>query len=164
MLHTNHRNHAFVVELIRCDTKFLVVGGLAVQFYCPDRDVDDLDLLVEATPHNAEQVVTVATEFGYQIDPESLLAHPAVQLPMKNELYLDILTPKPSGEAFDSLWASSVRAHLNDLNTPIRLPSLKSLVRMKQEACLGAQPEDLQKHEQDLRLLEARPIKTPFSP
>ena len=38
------------------EVKFLIAGGTAVKFYCPEREVDDLDLLINSTEENAIKV------------------------------------------------------------------------------------------------------------
>lgn len=154
ILFTPAPNEAFVNSLIRHDASFVVVGGLAVQFYCPEREVDDLDLLVEASLANAASVAAAAAENGWPFNPECL-ARPGIHLPIKGYLYLDILTTKIGGEDFDRVWKSSVPARLCNPNTLVRIPALTSLIRMKQEAVLASDDVEVRrKHLRDIRLLQ----------
>jgi hypothetical protein len=43
-------NKEFIDALARADARFLIVGGVAVKFYVPERLVEDLDLLIEPSP------------------------------------------------------------------------------------------------------------------
>jgi hypothetical protein len=43
-------NEQIVREFLSVGVEFIVVGGLAVAWYCPDRQADDMDLLVNPTP------------------------------------------------------------------------------------------------------------------
>jgi hypothetical protein len=153
---TNPLNRIFVECLNRHDVKFMVVGGVAVEFYCPNRrDPNDLDLLIEPTLKNSTRVIAAAVGFGYDnLRPEDL-AIDALHFPMKYNLYLDILTPKPGGEEFKSLLASSVPACLWP-DIKIKVPGLGSLIRMKHEAVAAEKDgcEARQKHKDDLRLLK----------
>ncbi len=49
MLHTSHMNGRLLRVLNRHEVEYLVVGGLAVKYYWPQREVDDLDLLIDPT-------------------------------------------------------------------------------------------------------------------
>jgi hypothetical protein len=46
------------------DVKYLVVGGYAVSFHAQPRATKDIDILIEATPANAELVFAALAEFG----------------------------------------------------------------------------------------------------
>ena len=159
LLDTLSSNETFVNSLIRHDVRFLVVGGLAVKFYRPEREVDDLDLLVEATPTNAERVCAAAKDHQLQFDTQCL-AHPAVHMPIKNYFYLDILTTRVGGEDFDQVWRSSVLAYLGSPQTPVKIPALASLIRMKEEAAAASTDDTAKgKHMRDIRLLQSVPHK-----
>ena len=50
------------------DVRFLVIGGYAVVHYSRPRYTGDLDLWVDSTRENAERVVRVLRDFGFQGD------------------------------------------------------------------------------------------------
>ncbi len=52
-LYTFGGNTDLLEEFMRREVRFLVVGGLAVQFHAPEREADDLDLLLDPSPDNA---------------------------------------------------------------------------------------------------------------
>lgn len=58
----------FLRLCLRHEVRFMVIGGYAVVHHSRPRYTGDLDLWVEATPDNAERVVTVLREFGFRGD------------------------------------------------------------------------------------------------
>ena len=57
MLGTHLTNTYLLKALNNQPVKYMVIGGLAVQFYCPKRPVQDLDILVDAAAANGNRVV-----------------------------------------------------------------------------------------------------------
>ena len=53
MLTTSGPNKSLLTAFNDCKVKYMVVGGLAVKYYCANREVDDLDLIVSPTMKNA---------------------------------------------------------------------------------------------------------------
>ena len=49
-------NTALIGQFVRQEVRFIVVGGLAGHFYAAQRTADDLDLLIEPTPENADRL------------------------------------------------------------------------------------------------------------
>jgi len=47
------------------DVRYAVVGGHAVNYYGYVRNTQDLDLLIEPTPENADRVMAALVEFGF---------------------------------------------------------------------------------------------------
>ncbi|MFH1360410.1 MAG: hypothetical protein ABIJ41_05155 [Candidatus Omnitrophota bacterium] len=45
--------------------KYLIVGGYALAFHGAPRMTGDLDLLVEASPNNAQKILKALSEFGF---------------------------------------------------------------------------------------------------
>lgn len=141
-------NDTLLGELERCGVRFIVVGGLAVQFYVPERIGDDLDLLLEQSPDNASRffqampALHVVPEF-----PESLISAPterAQQLPFKRHHYADIVTTGKHID-FPTEWAQAQEGLI--WQHRVRFASLGLLVRMKRKA---GREKDLR----DVELLE----------
>jgi len=156
-LNTFGGNADFVRTLIEAQVEFLVVGGLAVVFHnCRDPlKVDDLDLLVNPSPENAERFIQVLS--AMQFDPLPAIAQVArsnFQIPIKiiPLFYVDILTP-PDNIDFGELSSRSESALLQD-NIPIQVVSRWDLIALKQIAIQNLST-DKQKHEDDLRCLQA---------
>src|SRR5262245_49601288 len=63
-------NRYLVEALVQADARFMVVGGTALRFYVPERPIgnNDLDLLVEATPTNAERIISALA--SVRLSPE----------------------------------------------------------------------------------------------
>ena len=128
-------NDTLLAELIRCGVRFLVVGGLAVHFYVPERQADDLDLLLEQSSDNAARffkampALHVVPEF-----PQSLISAPSErpqQLPFKRYHYADIVTTGNDID-FSAEWALSQEALI--WQHPVRIASRELLIRMKRKA------------------------------
>jgi hypothetical protein len=154
VLYTFGPNADFVEALLKCGVRFLVVGGLAVKYFCPEREVHDLDLMIDPTTENAELFVRVLDLFcpGHGLAPSSLAA-PGKQLPLKNHLFLDVLTPRIETPTFDALWKTAVSARLYQLN--VMLPSRESLLTLKRHAAeTDADLERRKKHQKDVMCLE----------
>jgi len=72
-------NDRLLSKLLECGVRFLVVGGLAVRFYIPDREVDDLDLLIEQSGENADRFFN-ALAFGvFGLANDTTYAAPAIE-------------------------------------------------------------------------------------
>lgn len=144
-------NNNLVRALIQNEINFVVVGGLAMAWHCPERLADDLDILIDSTPQNSAKVaVALATLKLGGFSPESFSKH-GLQVPLKGEYYAELLTPRKDGETFAEVEANSVEANL--FNMPVRLASIKTLISMKKSAARSA--GELQtKHLKDIALLE----------
>jgi len=49
-------NEEVVRSFVTNKVEFVVIGGLAVAWYCADRQADDMDLLVNPTPENSARI------------------------------------------------------------------------------------------------------------
>lgn len=139
-----------LTELLNANCRFLVIGGVAVSFYCPERIPDDLDILIDNTRENAQKICTALAEI--HIIPPSVeqLMRPSLQVPLKiRGFYADLLTSQP-GINFDDLWESRVYGSINNLSVPF--VSKNGLIELKLFAVnsLGVKKE---KHQRDLSLL-----------
>ncbi len=55
----------FLKLCLRNNVRFMVIGGYAVIHHSRPRYTGDLDLWIDASPENAQRVVTVLQEFGF---------------------------------------------------------------------------------------------------
>jgi len=149
-LSTSGENESFVRDLHACGGRFIVVGGLAIQHYCPDREANDLDLLLEPLPSTAAAAHAALARAGEtpHFEPEEL-TRPGKQVCAKHLLDVDLLTPH-EGENFGAYWSRSVAACLGGVT--VRVASRDDLVRMKRNA-LEARPDE--KDRRDIVALEA---------
>ena len=144
-LYTFGGNDALLAELIRCGVRFLLVGGLAVHFYAPEREADDLDLLVEQTSENAERLFQAMAALHVMPEfPQALIATPSdrpQQLPFKTYHYADLVTTGKDID-FPAEWAQSQEALI--WQHRVRVASRSLLIAMKRKA----------RREKDLRDVE----------
>ena len=141
-------NTEFVDALVRADARFLIVGGVAVKFYVPQRAVEDLDLLVERTKGNASKVLTAVSSsplFRRNITVGQLI-RPKLQICVKMfECYMDILTPGPDLD-FIEAWNMAAEARIG--NARVRVAAIATLLQLLSSS---QQP----KHARDREALEA---------
>ena len=144
-------NEELVRALSNAGVRFVVVGGLAVAWYCPERQADDMDLLVEPTSENSERIALVLTKLRIVgFSPESF-AKPGLQVPLKQTFHAELLTPQQEAPTFSEIEAGAVDAKL--FNIPVRLASVLTLIEMKKRAVQSA-TEQQEKHLKDIVLLE----------
>ena len=151
-------------ELVRAfaasGVEFVVVGGLAVAWYCADRQADDMDLLVNPTPENSARISRALDGLhmnGYTSDS---FTKPGLQVPLKQFYYAELLTPQKDGPAYSEVAKDAVDAKL--FNIPVRLTSVVSLIRLKEQAVASAETQR-DKHLKDIeRLRRNKPRYSTF--
>jgi len=83
----------------------LVIGGIAAILYGVPRTTFDLDILIEATPENADNLLKALIESGLgtasMIDKEKLLEHEITIF--KDRVRIDVQTFTP-GIEFEKAW------------------------------------------------------------
>jgi hypothetical protein len=94
LLHTG-TNEELVAALIEHDVEFIVIGGLAVTWYCPERQADDMDLLINPTPENSKRLSRALSGLPF-VSPcnADAFTKPGLQVPLKNYFYAELLTPR----------------------------------------------------------------------
>ena len=130
-------------ELVRAFTtsgvEFVVIGGLAVAWYCADRQADDMDLLVNPTSENSARISRALDGLhmnGYTSDS---FTKPGLQVPLKRLYYAELLTPQKDGPTYFEVAEDAVDAKL--FNIPVRLASVVSLIRLKEQAVASAEAQ-----------------------
>jgi hypothetical protein len=143
-------NEDIVRTLNAQGAEFIVIGGLAVSWYCPERLADDMDLLVNPTLENSKRVAKALSGLRLSGFDEASFARPALQVPLKQYYYAEILTPRNDGPSYPEIAADPVDAKL--FTIPVRLASVRSLICLKEHALTSKQP-DRAKHQRDIGLL-----------
>lgn len=149
-LHHTGSNADLVRAFASRGVEFVLVGGLAVAWYCADRQADDMDLLVNPTRENSARISQVLAELNLHGFAENSFAKPALQVPLKQHLYAELLTPRPDGPTYSEVAGDAVDAKL--FNIPVRVASPTSLIRMKEQALASAETQR-EKHRRDIELL-----------
>ena len=79
---------------------FIVIGGLAVAWYCSDRQADDMDLLVNPTSENSARIAQALATLPFLnsscFNSQSFI-RPGLQVPLKSHYYAELLTPRSDG-------------------------------------------------------------------
>jgi hypothetical protein len=127
--------------------RYLVVGAHAVAFYAEPRFTKDLDVWVDASPANAEKIMTALRAFGAPLAgvAEADFAAPAVTLQIGVAPNRIDITTRIDGVAFEAAWPNRTETAFGD--QPIWLIGRGDLVANKKAA---GRPQDLL----DLAILE----------
>jgi hypothetical protein len=132
-LHVPKGAEALLKELLAVQVKFMVVGGMGVQHYCPQRAASELEVLIPADETNAMGVVEALVRIGFKIAPETvrILFTPG-QAPQQISLQPTLpITLLMEGEGFD------FEAHLQQselagvLSRPVHVASPQLIISMK---------------------------------
>jgi hypothetical protein len=132
---------------------------MAVKFHRCRELVDDLDLMLNPTDANVQR-------FSYALHVSKLnvpsstktVSKPNVQIPLKLDLNLDVLTP-PDGIDYESLKKCSSAININ--NITVHVVSRKDLIELKHIALTREENEiakhqrEIAKHQTDLQCLLA---------
>lgn len=127
------------------DIRFVVIGGAAVQFYCPARKAEDVDLFIGSERDVIERLVASVPQLA--ANPKSiddLLDDRIGHLSVGGQINIDILTFAPD-IVFEEAYLSSVD-HMEQ-NVSFHILSMPLLIEHKN--AIG-EPKDLE----DVRLLE----------
>lgn len=146
-------NEEVVRSFVTNKVEFVVIGGLAVAWYCADRQADDMDLLVNPTPENSARISKALDDLhmnGYTSDS---ITKPGLQVPLKQLYYAKLLTPRKDGPAYSEVAKNAVDAKL--FNIPVRLASVVSLIRLKEQAVASAEAQR-EKHLKDIARLKMK--------
>ena len=150
-LHHFGQNETLVRALIDHQAQFVLIGGLAVSWYCPQRTADDMDLLVAPSSENSERVAAALRAISHPVGAPDAFARPGLQVRLGPVLYAELLTPRSDAPSFDEVEARAVDGKLFGL--PIRIAAPGDLVAMKQ-AVIDRGDGDLQKHRDDIAMLQ----------
>jgi hypothetical protein len=126
--------------------KYVVIGGIAAVLHGVPRATFDLDMLIEATPENAQRLLDALIDAGLGTalltSPEDILEH-AITV-FKDRVRIDVQTQTP-GLSFEDAWGN--RVTMTYLGQSFHVVSRNDLIRSKRAA---GRPVDLE----DARLLE----------
>ena len=145
-----HSNEELVRALVEHNVDFVLVGGLAIAWYCSSRQADDMDLLVAPTLENSNRIYDALLSLNLANFAVDSFAKTAVQAKIKERYYAELLTPSSGGPAYVEIAQSAEPARL--LGVPVRVPSREMLVRLKLHA-IAAKHDGREKHFSDVELL-----------
>lgn len=148
-----HSNEELVSALAAHDVDFVLIGGLAIAWYCAARQADDMDLLVAPTVENSQRIYDALGSLSLANFAVDSFAKNEVRAKIKDRYYAELLTPAAGGPTFEEITQSAEPAML--LGIPVRVPSREMLVRLKLHA-IRAQHDGHDKHLADVELLLQR--------
>ena len=131
--------------------EFIVIGGLAVAWYCATRQADDMDLLVNPTVENSERIWRAFNSLDINGYNKLSFVKSGLQVPLKKIHYAEILTPKENGPTYSETIKDSVDAKIFDF--PVQVASVAILIQMKKLAVSSIETEK-DKHLADIVLLQ----------
>ena len=154
LIHTGS-NAELVRVLASSGVEFILVGGLAVAWYCSDRVADDMDLLVNPTPANSARISKVLDGLRMRGYSEKSFTKPGLQVPLKQMHYVELLTPRKDGPSYSE--AANDAADAKVFGIPILVASPAVLIRMKEQAATSAE-EQRDKHLKDIERLRKHAV------
>lgn len=104
---------AFFGLLNQHGVEFLIIGGVAYNFYAPPRATKDIDVWVRPTRANLERLVDALAAFGLPtstIDLDDLVTTARVLMIGRAPTRIDVLT-RPDGLDWEGAWSRRVRPH-----------------------------------------------------
>ncbi|MEX0836409.1 MAG: hypothetical protein WD010_09980 [Nitriliruptor sp.] len=118
----------------------LLVGGYAVAIHGYPRATQDLDIWVAVDPVNAERLVAVLREFGFddgEVTPEIFLSPDRIVRMGLPPLRLEVLT-SVSGLDFATARGRAVVARIDGIDVPV-----VSLADLRRNKAAAGRPKDL---------------------
>jgi len=143
-------NEEIVQAFLANRVEFIVIGGLAVAWYCSSRQADDMDLLVNPTIENSERIYRSLLGIHLQGFESDSFARLGLQAPLKQRHYAELLTPGEGGLTYLEVARDTIAAKLFHL--PILVPSARLLIMLKEQV-VGAIEMQRLKHLKDIEML-----------
>jgi hypothetical protein len=130
----------FFELLLDRKVEFLIIGGVAYNFYAPPRGTKDIDVWVAPDVDNCARLISALGAFGFPteaLDPAVMAVRDAVYILGKAPNRIDLLM-HPGGVEWPDAWARRVPADFDQV--PVAFLSMPDLVAMKRHA---GRPQDL---------------------
>lgn len=125
--------------------EYLLVGGYAVCFYGYYRNTADIDFWIASHPENAEKLVKLVREFGFDLPEvsESLFLQKGRMIRMGIEPTRIELLTEISGCDFAECYANRLQCLLDDV--PVNIISRSDLIKNKIKSGRLKDMDDVQK-------------------
>ncbi|TYQ23334.1 hypothetical protein PseudUWO311_23175 [Pseudanabaena sp. UWO311] len=121
----------FIQLLNDNQVKYLVIGGYAVAVHGHPRYTKDIDIWIEISEENAQNLVTALTQFGFAslglISDDFQTPNQIIQLGYPPNR-IDLIT-NPDGIDFQTCYDSKIEVILNDV--PVKFINLDNLKKNK---------------------------------
>jgi hypothetical protein len=107
--------------------EYLLIGGWAVGYHGHPRATDDLDVWIAISPANADRIIRVLSEFGFnvpELSTDLFLKHDQIVRMGVEPVRIEVMT-SISGVEFGECYRERLETTLNDV--PVSLISLRHL-------------------------------------
>jgi hypothetical protein len=134
----------FLRLLAEHDVRYLIVCGYAVGYHGYPRATGDMDVWVDATPENAEQLVMALREFGFdvpELEPDLFLQPDRVIRMGHPPLRIELLT-SVSGVDFSDCYSAREQDEIDE--TPVYFIGLEKLKENKRASGRHKDLDDLE--------------------
>lgn len=143
-------NEPLVRAFIDAGVEFVVVGGLAVSWHWSEREVDDMDLLLNPTAENSTRIARALRSLRLDAHDESAFEREGLQIQLKESHYAELLTPRNDGESYVEVAKKAIKGKI--FNLPVLIAAKETIIGMKMFADDTSDPLH-EKHRRDLKAL-----------
>ncbi|MEZ4866118.1 MAG: nucleotidyltransferase [Caldilineaceae bacterium] len=136
------RSKALFASLEKYNVKYVVIGGVAAILHGVPRMTGDIDLLIEATIANAQRMLAVLKDLGYEtadlVDPAGLVL--VKFLIFENGVKIDVMLQIP-GLDFATAWKNKLTRYTGE--QPFYVLAKDDLIATKRAAGRQRDLEDV---------------------
>ena len=139
-----------LIELLCSNkVKFILVGGVAVNFHGYSRTTGDIDIWIQDSKENRKALVQALTEFGIE-GAEIFLTHPLIagysEILLGNGIYLDMMAEMKvfKQNEFDDCYETASDMELND-KCRAKVLRINNLIREKEASNRPKDKDDAEK-------------------
>lgn len=143
-------NADLIQTLVKFRVDMLLVGGLAMAWYCPSRRADDLDLLYDPSKENASRLGQALKHLNIVNFTQADIEKYGSQIQLGGPFYAELLSPSLSARDFAALAANCEIATLH--GQQVKVASIETLIQLKNIAMSHTDFEE--KHLNDFQALK----------
>ena len=128
----------FLKALKKFKARFLIIGGHAAIYYGVRRTTSDLDILIEPTKENGENVIAALNSLGLEVPeirPSEFESDLVLAFGFEPDA-VDILNYSP-GITFDSAYENSIDADFSGMT--VKMIDIRDLIRNKEALKRGGE-------------------------
>ena len=141
LLNIDEGEAAVLRSFVACEVRYLIIGGRAVQFHGHVRPAKDLDLLVEFSGDNWQNLQRALRPLNGGVPPfETLSAEKRYQARLNFYPTVELLTAV-DGVPFAQAWQDAVETVVE--NMPVRVISRANLITCKQASKRALDVQDV---------------------
>ena len=144
-------NESLVLALVSHSVGFVIIGGTAVAWHCPQREARDLDIMLNPTADNSKRTTAALRSINLHVTDYDWFSVPGRLVKLDRHLFADLLTPKLGAPTFREVSIDAEDAVMFGVH--VRVAAIPAMLQLKR---LAAEYGDdgLDKHLRDLALLE----------